>query len=150
METRRFAPLLAAAALVVLIHQAADLATLLPAADFATPAGRVGQLLAAEARTPAVLVGDLLLIWARLAGGFPTVLRVVAGLHLSAGALLLLLWPWFLLDAGKLAGGFAGPEALAFRVAIARTLLLLLLAGIGALLASRVLFLAAREVAPER
>lgn len=150
IETRRFPPLLAAAALVILIHQAADLATLLPTTDFGTPAGRAGQLLAAQARTPAILSADLLLVWALLAGGFPRALRIVAALHLSAGVLLLVLLPWFLLDAGQLAGGFAGSESLAFRIVVARTLLLLFLAGIGALIASRVLFSSARETSPGR
>jgi hypothetical protein len=150
IETRRFPPLLAAAALVILIHQAADLTTLLPAADLATPAGRVSQLLVAQARTPAILIADVLLIWAVLASGFSGAVRVVAVLQLSFGVLLLLLLPWFLLDAAKLARGFAGPGSLAFRVFAARTLLVLFIAGIGSLVASRALFLAVREVAAVR
>ncbi len=145
IETHRFPALLAAASLVILLHQMADLATLLPVADLATPAGRVGQLFAAQARTPALLVGDLFLIWALLAGRSPGALRVVAGLHLTGGTLLLLLAPWFLIDAGRLAGG-SGTDTVAFQIVAGRTLLLLLLIGIGALLAGRVLFSAAREV----
>jgi hypothetical protein len=145
IETHRFPALLAAASLVILLHQMADLATLLPVADLATPAGRVGQLFAAQARTPALLVGDLILIWALLARRSPGALRVVAGLHLTGGTLLLLLAPWFLIDAGRLAGG-SGTDTVAFQIVAGRTLLLLLLIGIGALLAGRVLFSAAREV----
>ena len=145
IETRRFPPLLVAVALVILLHQTADLATLLPAADFGTPAGRVAQLLAALQRTPALVIADVLLSWALLAAGRANALRLLAGLHLGGGVLLLVLLPWFLLDAGTLAGGFAGSEALGFRILAARTLLLLLLAGSGAILAGRMLVSAARE-----
>ena len=148
IETHRFPPLLAAAALVVLLHQMADLATLLPFADLGTPAGRVGQLFAAQARTPALLVADLFLIWALVAGRLPAALRVVAGLHLTMGTLLLLLAPWFVIDAGRLAGG-SGTDTVAFQIVVGRTLLLLVFIGIGALLAGRVLFSAAREVRSE-
>jgi hypothetical protein len=150
IETHRFPPLLGMAALLILLHQAADLATMLLSADLATPAGRVGQLFAAEARAPAILVADLFLVWALAAGGFSAGLRGLAALHLSVGALLLVLLPWFLLDAGNLASGFVGTTSLGFRILAARTLLLLVLAGIGGLLAGRRLLLAAGELRTEQ
>ena len=136
-EARRFLPLLAAVGAVVLLHQAADLALLLPATDFATPAGRVRQLLAVEARSPGLLAADILILWALVQLGSPRGLRVAGALHLLAGALLLVLFPVFLLDAGRLAGGFAGSEASAFRVVAGRTLFMLALLGLGGLLTGR-------------
>jgi len=139
IDGRRFTPILIGVAAVILIHQVADLATLLPGTDFATPAGRVRQLLAVEARSPGVLTADLLLIWALLRGGYRRGLRLTRTLHFGLGVLLLALVPWFLLDAGQVAGAFAGTESRAFRIVVSRTLLMLSLLGVGALLAGRAL-----------
>ena len=136
-EPRRFLRLLAAAGAVILLHQAADLALLLPATDFATPAGRVRQLLAVEARSPGLLAADILILWALIRLDRSRGLRVAAGLHLIVGALLLALFPVFLLDAGRLAAGFGGSEASAFRVVAGRTLFMLALLGLGGLLTGR-------------
>ena len=145
IDARRFLPLMGAAGAVVLLHQLADLAQLLPATDFATPAGRVRQLLAVEARSPGLLCADILIIWALTLRGLREGLRVAGVVHLIVALLLLVLLPVFLLDAGSLAGGFAGSEAAAFRVVVGRTLLLLALLGLGGLLAARSLTRAARS-----
>lgn len=139
IDARRFVPLLTGVAAVILIHQAADIGMLLPGTDFATPTGRVRLLLAVEAKSPGILTADLLLIWAWFAGGHHRALRLTRTLHLMLGALLLVFVPWFLVDAGRVAGVFAGTESLAFRIVVARTLLMLSLLGIGALLAGRAL-----------
>jgi hypothetical protein len=138
-EPRRFLPLLAATAALILLHQVLDLATLLPGSDLGTPAGRVRQLLALAARSPGLLVADLLLIWAAIGWGATGGLRKLAVAHLVLGVVLLVLLPFFLLDAGRVAGTFGGAESVAFRVITARTLLVLSLFGAGSLVASRTL-----------
>lgn len=146
IETRRFTPLLTAVALVVLFHQVTDLAWMLPGVDFTTPAGRARQAIALEARSPGLLAADLMLIWALAAGRSQRPLRWVAGAHFAAGVALLLLCPLFLNDAGQLASGFGGAQSVAFRVVVARTLVMFLLLGVGALLAARALLALSREV----
>ena len=139
IEPRRFLPLLAATAALILLHQVLDVATLLPGSDLATPAGRVRQLLALSARSPGLLVADLLLIWAAIGWGAAAGLRKLAVAHLVLGVVLLVLLPFFLLDAGRVAASFGGAESVAFRVITARTLLVLSLFGVGSLVASRTL-----------
>ncbi len=144
IESRPFVPVLAAVGGVILLHQAVDLAMLLPGTDFAIPAGRVHQLLAVEARSPGLVSADLLILWAMTARRSGQALRVAGTLHLAVGALLLVLLPVFLLDAGSLASEFGGAEATAFRVVVTRTLLMLAILGLGGLLAGRALFSAAQ------
>lgn len=143
-EARRFFPVLAAASLVIMFHQALDLLSALSANDLATPAGRTRQLLATVARGPALLTADALLIWSLLARpdlGARYLPRLGTA-HLILGGLLLLLWPVFLLDAGRLAGSFRGGEITGFRIVTIRTLLLLPLLGAGVILVGRRLRLA--------
>jgi putative effector of murein hydrolase LrgA (UPF0299 family) len=145
IEPGRFLPLLLSAVAIILLNQAADLALLLPGTDFATPTGRVRQLLALEAKSPAIVTADLLLLWALLAGKWRRALRLTRAVHYLVGALLLALVPWFLSDAGRVAGNFGGIESLAFRIVVGRTLLMLLLLGIAALLVGKALQLALKE-----
>jgi len=139
IESRRFLPLLAASGALILLHQALDLVTLLPGSDLATPSGRVRQVLAFGGRSSAILVADFLLIWATLALGARGRLRTLAGVHFVIGGLLVVLLPLFLLDAGRVAGGFRGGESVAFRVLAGRTLLVLGVLGAGALVVGRTL-----------
>jgi hypothetical protein len=134
-----FIPLLMVVGGVILLQQAVDLALLLPGVDFATPAGRVRQLLAVESRSPGLLAADLLLLWGSILGGKRQVLLGAGALHLTVGALLLALLPLFLVDAGSLAHGFGSGEATAFKVVVARTLLVLAFLGLAGLLGGRAL-----------
>lgn len=136
-ELRRFLPLALAVAGFILLHQLLDVAGVLPGSDLETPAGRVRQLLATEARSPAVLTADVLLLWALLGLGWARPVRLLGFLHLAVGVVLLIVAPLFLVDAGRVATGFSGAEASAFRVVMARALFMLVLLGIGALLAGR-------------
>jgi hypothetical protein len=144
---RRFIPVLLGAAAAILIHQLIDITSLLPGVDFSTSFGRVRQLLAIEARSPGILTADLLLVWAVVAGGHRRALRLTLTLHLVFGALLLLVVPWFLVDAGRVSGVFEGTESLAFRIVVARTLFMLALLGFGALLTGRALHNYLKELA---
>jgi putative effector of murein hydrolase LrgA (UPF0299 family) len=148
IEARRFTPLLAAAGIVILLQQGLDVAQLLPSTDFATPAGRVRQLLALEARSPGLLVADFLLLWALLAAGLFRLRRVAAVTHLLVGLGLLALVPIFLGDAGHLIEGMAGGEATAFRIAVARTLGVLVALGSAGLLAGRFLLVGRARTLP--
>jgi hypothetical protein len=139
IEVRRFTPLLAAVGIVILLQQLLDVAQLLPTIDFATTAGRVRQLLALEARSPGLLVADALLLWALLVAGLSSFRRAAGVVHLLVGLGLLALIPLFLHDAGNLVEGMAGGEATAFRVAVARTLGVLLGLGASGLWAGRFL-----------
>ena len=143
-ERRDFVRLLGAAALFILLHQLEDLAVLVPATDFATAAGRVRQLVAIEARSPALLTADFLLIWAAFRGNSRRLLGTLGFQHLALGPTLLVLLPVLLLDAGELSSGLAGTEWRAFRVVVARTLVVLAVSGIASFLAGRVLWRAAR------
>ena len=145
IEARRFIPLLAAVGIVILLQQALDVAQLLPSIDFATTAGRVRQLLALEARSPGFLVADSLLLWALLVAGLGSLRRAAGVLHVLVGLGLLALIPLFLRDAGNLVEGMAGGEATAFRVAVARTLGVLLALGASGLWAGRFLLVPTRE-----
>ena len=145
IEARRFTPLLALVGIVILTQQALDVAQLLPSTDFATPAGRFRQLLALEARSPGFLVADALLLWAMLAAGLVSLRRAAGAVHLLVGLGLLGLIPLFLGDAGSLVEGMAGGEATAFRIAVARTLVVLLVLGGAGLWAGRSLLVPERE-----
>jgi len=137
--SRRFLPLLAAAAGGILLHQAVDLLNFLPGSDLATPAGRTRQLLATVARSPALLTADALLIWALLSGGWLRAMRHLGAAHYVLGALSLLALPLFLSDAGRVAPSLSGSDVGAFRLVTVRTLVLLPLLGLGSLLAARAL-----------
>ena len=139
IAARRFTPLLAAAGIVILLQQGLDVAQLLPSTDFVTSAGRVRQLLALEARSPGFLVADFLLLWALWAAGHFPLRRAAAVTHLLVGLGLLALIPIFLGDAGHLIEGMAGGEATGFRIAVARTLGVLLALGTVGLLGGRFL-----------
>ncbi len=139
IEARRFTPLLAAVGVVIFTQQALDVVQLLPATDFATAAGRVHQLLALEARSPGFLVADLLLLWAMVALGLGSLRRFAGMVHLLVGLGLLVLIPVFLRDAGTLMEGMAGGDAAGFRVAVARTLMVLVALGGAGLWAGRYL-----------
>lgn len=144
-EARRFFPLLLAVGCVVLVLQGVDLLAVLAGSDLGVPGGRVRQLLAVESRSPGALTADLLVIWSLLGQGKWGALRVLGALHWVLGALLLLAVPLFLSDAGSMATGFAGAPLSAFRVVVVRTLGMLGLLSLLAILVGRALRLAARE-----
>jgi len=145
IDSRRFIPLLTAVGLVIFAQQAADILQFVPSNDLATPAGRIRQLLALESRTPGLLTADLLLLWALIASRGAELLRAAAGVHGVIGLLLLALLPMLPGDAASIAGGLSGGESAAFRVAVGRTLFVLVLLGIAGLLAGRVLLALRRE-----
>jgi hypothetical protein len=132
-----FLPLAIAAAGFILLQQGFDLAGVLPGSDLGTPAGRIRQLIAMEAKTPALIAADALALWALFRLGARTSLRWAGFVHLAAGAIALLLVPVFLVDAGRVASGFAGPEAFAFRLVVVRTLAVGTLLGAALVLAGR-------------
>jgi len=148
IEARRFVPLLGLVGMVVFAQQALDVAQLLPSTDFATAAGRARQLLALEARSPGFLVADALVLWAMLTSGVVFLRRAAGVAHLLVGLGLLGLIPLFLGDAGHLVNGMAGGEAMGFRIAVARTLGVLLALGSAGLLAGRFLLVSAPATLP--
>ena len=121
---RRFFPILAAAALVILFHQ-------------------VSSLFAALAGT-----ADVLLIWAAVGLVHRRALRALGGAHYAAGAVALLAAAMFLSDAGAMASAVGGKEISSYRIVVLRILLLLLVGGAAALIVARQLSALARAPSP--
>lgn len=146
-ELKRFFPILAAVAVLILIQQAADLSSGLPAIDFATPSGRMRQLMATAARSPAALTADFLLILAILGGGWNGWLRPLGIMHVAIAGLCFLALPFFLADAGRVASTFSGPQVTSYRLLVIRTLVLLPTLGIIGILVGRSLLVRSRQPA---
>ena len=150
IQYRRFYPILASVAVVILIHQAIDVMSALPSSDLATPMGRTRQLLTALARGPAGLTADAILIWALVADDRLEPLRALGLIHYGLAGLCLLALPVFVVDAGRLASTFGGGEVTGFRIVSLRTILLLVLLGAGALKVGRLLRIQAGEPTPAK
>jgi hypothetical protein len=144
-EPKRLLSLLVPVAALVVIQQAADLLAMLPGSDLAVPAGRIRQLLAVESRSLAVIAADVLLIWSLLLRGRKRALSVLGTGHGILGVFLVLAAPLFLRDAATLAAGFAGATQNAFRIVVARMVVMLIALGILALWVGQSLRSASRE-----
>ena len=145
---RRFFPILAAAAVVILFHQFSDLVAALAGTDIHIPASRMRLVTGVGSRGAALVTADVFLIWAAwgLQGG--RALRSLGGANYACGALALLAAAIFLLDAGKTASAVGGSEISTYRMVVVRTLVLFLAGGAGALLAARQLFGLAGALSP--
>ena len=129
---RRFLPILAAVGLIILVHQALDLVSLTEGADLGTPTGRLGVVAILWTRGPALLTGDLFLILAALLAPWARALAMLAAVHLVAGVAALVEAPFFLADAGQMAGDIALPGLASFRITVIRILAALIVLGVGA------------------
>ena len=137
---RRFFPILAAAALVILFHQVSDLFAALAGTDIHIPASRMRLVTGLGSRGAALVTADVLLIWAAVGLHGGGALRSLGGANYACGALALLAAAIFLLDAGKTASAVGGNEISTYRIVVVRTLVLFLAGGAGALIAARQLF----------
>ena len=145
MLIRRFLPLVAAAAVVIGMHQLFDLWQGFAGTDLSMPAGRVRELIALEAKSSALIVADALLVASAIAWDSPRWIRRLGLAQIPIALFLLLASPLFLGDSGSVASSFAGPELSAFRVVVARTLINYLGVGVGLLLAARSLLALTRQ-----
>ena len=136
LPARRFLPVLAAAAIVILLHQASDLSAGLIGTDLRLPASRIRLVSTIGTRGAALLCSDILLVWAALGLSHSRALRALGALHYAGGALALLAVPLFVLDAGRMASTVAAVEMSTYRMVVLRTLILLLAAGAGAVVAA--------------
>lgn len=129
---RRFLPILAAGGALILMHQGLDLLAVTGEADVATPTGRLGLVAVLWTRGPALLAADVCLMLAAVLASWKRALAGLAMLHLLLGAAALAEAPFFVLDAGRMAGSIAGPELTSFRLTVVRLLTALLTVGAGA------------------
>jgi hypothetical protein len=139
-QRRAFLSILAAAGLLLLVQQLADLAPILSETDLATPSGRVRMVTILAGRASPILLADVFLVWSALALSQGVAIRVFGALHLMLGALMVVAAPFFLRDAGRLANAISGDEVAAYRVIVARTLGMLTVLGASALLAGRAIW----------
>lgn len=146
MIQRRFFSILAAAGLLLLVLQLVDLAPMLTEADLATPAGRVRVVTLLQGRAFPILLADVSLVWTSVALSRGGAVRVIGALHLMLGTLMVLVAPFFLVDAGRLAGAIPGGQVSAFRIIVARTLVVLGVLGGCALAAGRLIWRLGRQV----
>ena len=145
---RRFFPILAAAALVILFHQVSSLFAALAGTDLHVPASRLRLVTGVGSRGAAVVTADVLLIWAAVGLVHRRALRALGGAHYAAGAVALLAAAMFLSDAGAMAGAVGGTEISSYRIVVLRILLLLLVGGAAALIVARQLSALARAPSP--
>jgi hypothetical protein len=147
---RRFLPILAAAGVLVLLHQLSDAATALRGADLHTPGGRLQIVGMIGTRAVALMTADVLLIWSALALSHGPALRILAMVHLVLGGLALVAVPFFVIDAGALANTVGGRALPTYRVFVARILGFLLAGGVAGLIAGRQLVSISPGPVPER
>jgi hypothetical protein len=145
-QHRPFLLILAAVGLLVLVHQLADLAPILSETDLATPSGRVRLVTILEGRASPFLLADVFLVWTSLTLSRGGAVRVFGALHLILGVLMVVATPFFLLDAGRMAGAISGTEIAAYRVIVARSLGVLVVLGASALVAGRAMWRLGREI----
>lgn len=136
LPARPFLPMLAAASLLILLHQVSDLWAGLGGIDLQLPASRMRLLSTIGTRGAALVSSDVLLAWAVLGLSHGRALRALGALHYAGGALALLAAPLFLLDAGSMASSVPGVEISTYRIVVLRTLLLLTSVGVAALVAA--------------
>lgn len=141
---RRFLPILAAVGAIILMHQGLDLLSATDGADLAIPTGRLGLVAILWTRGPALLTADVFLITAAILSPWTRMLAVLAIVHLLAGAAALLEAPFFLADAGRMAGTIAAPELTSFRITVVRILAALIILGAAATFAGLSLVRTAR------
>jgi hypothetical protein len=145
-QRRPFLLILAAAGLLLLVQQLADLAPILSDTDLATPSGRVRLVTILAGRSSPFLLADVFLVWAALALSRGGAVRVFGALHLMLGVLMVVATPFFLLDAGHLAGAISGAEVAAYRVIVVRTLGVLAVLGLSALVAGGAIWRLGRAI----
>ena len=131
---RRFVPILAAAGAVMLLHQVADLAAAIGGADPATPTGRLGLVAVIWTRGPALLAADLILVGAALRAPWTRLLAGLAVAHVLLGIGAVATAPFFLRDAGHMAGSISVAELTSFRITVLRILAALIILGAGAVI----------------
>src|ERR1041384_661921 len=141
---------LAAAGVLVLLHQLSDAATALRGADLHTPGGRLQIVGMIGTRAVALMTADVLLIWSALALSHGPALRILAMVHLVLGGLALVAVPFFVIDAGALANTVGGRALPTYRVFVARILGFLLAGGVAGLIAGRRLVSISPGPVPER
>lgn len=145
---RRFFPILAAAALVILFHQLSSLFVALAGTDLHVPASRLRLVTGVRSRGAALVTSDVLLTWAAVGLVHTRALRALVGAHYAAGAVALLGAVMFLSDAGTMASAVGGNDIASYRMVVLRTLLVLLAGGATALIAARQLSALSRQSLP--
>lgn len=139
IEPRRFLPLLAGTGALIILHQTFELFSALAGVDPATPSGRVRLLTMLWFRSSPFALADIFLIAAAIGLQRSRALTSLARIHLAVGALCLVAVPVLLVSAGQVAPPVGGGGMGMFRVATARALIGLTLAGGTAILAARAL-----------
>jgi len=133
---RRLLPVLVVIGSIILLNQGLDLGSIALGADLETSAGRVGLIAFLWTRAPVLFAADAFLVLAALRLNWTPVLAGLAVGHLLVGLAALAGAPQFLADAGRMAGSVTLPQVTGFRITVARLLAMLLVAGIGGLIAS--------------
>lgn len=137
-SARRFAPILAAAAAIILVQQAADLYPILAGTDMQVRQSRFQLLAGLGGRGPAFVAADVLLVWATVSLADRAGARAVGVLHLALGVLGCAAVPLLIRDA---LGGASqsGTGFATYWATVLRTLLFALILGAGGLLVGRTL-----------
>ena len=143
---RRFLPILAAAGAIILLHQGLDLVSVADAADLATPTARMGLVAVLSTRIPTLLAADACLIVAAVLAPWARFLAVLALVHLVVGLAALAEAPFFLADAGHMVDRISAPELTSYRISVARMLVILVAAGLSAIIVAGSLVGAGRSV----
>jgi hypothetical protein len=130
-SVRDMLPLLAVAAVIVLLHQGLDVFTHAAGADLGSASGRGGLVAALWSRAPALISADVFLVAAAQHLSWKPALRALSLLHILAGAAALAVLPVFLSDAGGIASQVTVAELTPFRISVARMLIGFLALGIG-------------------
>ena len=133
----RFLPILAAAGVVVAVHQLADAASALTGTDLSVAGSRMRLLATIGTRGPALMTADIFMLWSALALANGRALRALGVLHLLLGGLALVAIPVFVTDAGAVASTIGPRGFLAYRMLVARMVTILLAGGMAGLVAGR-------------
>jgi len=99
-----------------------------------------------QGRAFPILLADVSLVWTTVALSRGGAVRVIGALHLMLGALMVVVAPFFLVDAGRLAGAIPGGQVSAFRIIVARTLVVLGVLGGCAVVAGRLIWRLGRQI----
>jgi hypothetical protein len=119
---RRVLPLLPAAAAIILLHQGLDLLSRAAELDLGTATGRILLATTVWSRVPALLAADAFLVAAAILSVRARPIRVLGLVHIVAGFAALVAASFYLVDAGRIAGGVPGAELASFRLRVARML----------------------------
>jgi hypothetical protein len=133
---RRLLPVLVVVGSIILLNQGLDLGAIALGADLETSAGRLGLVAFFWTRGPVLLAADAFLVLAAVRLNWTLVLAGLAVGHLLVGLAALAEAPQFMADAGRMAGSVTLPQLAGFRITVARLLAMLMVAGLGGVIAA--------------